>query len=191
MMRALFKACFFVTCFALAIQTAQAQTKVHAVSGTVTSINPKIEMIEITTDDGSSAHFRWLKKSDGAIDFDKTVSADTVPVEKFTTKGTHVIVYYFGEGDVRTAVALRDLGDGSLEKSIGTVVKLNRHERVLIIKNSSGAEESFHVDPRTVADTATGVVEGFKSDFSKGDQVRVTAAQTNGSATALLIVPAL
>src|ERR1022692_253736 len=125
MMRAIFKACFFATCFALVISTAQAQQRIHAVSGTVTSINPKIEMIEVTTDDGSSAHFRWLKKSDGSIEFDKTVSADAIPADKFTTKGNHVIVYYFGDGDVRTAVALHDLGDGSVAKSTGTVVKLN------------------------------------------------------------------
>ena len=191
MMKALFRACLFATCLTLVSSVAQAQQRVHAVSGTVTSINPKIGMIEIDTDDGSSAHFRWLKKSEVSVEFDKTVSADAVPVDKFTTKGTHVIVYFFGEGDVRTAVALRDLGDGSLAKSTGTVVKLNRREHLLTIKNSSGTEESFHVDPKTVADTATGVMEGFKFDLSKGDQVRVTAAQANGSATALLIVPAL
>ncbi len=191
MMKTLFKACFFATCFALVISIAQAQTKIHAVSGTVTSINPKIAMIEITIDDGSSAHFRFLRKSDGAIDFDKMVSADAVPADKFTTKGNHVIVYYFGDEEVRTAVALHDLGDGSLAKSTGTVVKLNRKERLLTIKNSSGAEESFHLDPKTVADTAIGVTEGFKFDLSKGDQVQVTAAQANGSATAWLIISAL
>jgi hypothetical protein len=146
-------------------------------------------MTEIDTDDGSSAHFRWLKKSEESIEFDKTVSADAVTADKFTTKGTHVIVYFFGEGDVRTVVALRDLGDGSVAKTSGTVVKLNRKEHLLTIKNSSGAEESFHLDPKTVADTATGVTQGFKFDLSKGEQVRVTAAQANGSATALLIVP--
>ena len=48
---------------------------------------------------------------------------------------------------------------------------------------------SFHLDPKTVADTATGVAQGFKYDLSKGKQVLVTAAQADGSDTALLIVP--
>jgi hypothetical protein len=190
MMKVLFKACLLATCLTLVTTAAKAQQRVHALSGTVTSINPKIGMIEIDTDDGSSAHFRWLKKADGEIEFDKTVSADAVPADKFTTKGARVIVYYFGEGDLRTVVALRDLGDGSVAKSTGTVVKLNRRDHVLIIKNSAGTEESFHVDPKTVADTATGVMEGNKFDLSKGDQVRVTAVQVSGNATALLIVPA-
>jgi hypothetical protein len=189
MMKALFRACLFVICLSLVTSIAKAQQRVHALAGTVTSINPKISMIEIETDDGSSAHFRWLKKSDGEIEFDKTVSADAIPADKFTAKGAHVIVYYFGDGDVRTVVALHDLGDGSVAKSTGTVVKLNRHDHLLVIKNSAGTEESFHVDPRTVADTATGVMQGYKFDLTKGDAVRVTAAQASGSATALLIVP--
>jgi hypothetical protein len=155
----------------------------------VQSINPKISMIEVDTDDGSSGHFRWAKAPGASIDFDKTVSSDATPADKFTGTGHHVIVFYYGEGTVRTVVALHDLGDGSVEKSTGTVVKLNRHEHLLTIKSDSGAEVSFHLDPKTVADTATGVSQGFKYDLSKGDAVRVTAAQANGSDTALLIVP--
>jgi hypothetical protein len=191
MMKVWFRACFFAACFALVATAVQAQQRVHALSGTVTSINAKVGMIEVDTDDGSSGHFRWMKSSGPSVDFDKTVSADATAADKFTLQGHHVIVYYFGEGEVRTAVALHDLGDGSVEKSTGTVVKLNRHDRVLTIKNSAGAEVSYHLDPKTVADTATGVMENFKFDLSKGDAVRVTAAQANGSDTALLIVPAV
>ncbi|HEY4381077.1 MAG TPA: hypothetical protein VGN01_12080 [Acidobacteriaceae bacterium] len=146
-------------------------------------------MTEITTDDGSSGHFRWLKKSDGEIEFDKTVSADATPADQYTSKGAHVIVYYFGEGDLRTVVAVHELGSGSIQKRTGTVVKLSRKDHLLTIKNASGSEESFQLDPKTVADTATGVLQG-KFDLSKGDQVRVMAAPAGSGETALLIVPA-
>jgi hypothetical protein len=91
---------------------------------------------------------------------------------------------------VRTLVALRDLGTGPLVKSTGTVVKLDKHEHLLTIKNSTGGEESYHLDPKTVADAETGVATNFKFDLSKGDKVRVLATQSNGSSTALLITPA-
>jgi hypothetical protein len=175
--------------FAL-VPMAHAQEMVHALSGVVSSINPKIQMIEVKTDDGSPGHFQWMKK-DPSVDFDKTVSADSTAASKFTTVGDHVIVFYFGDGDVRTVVAVHDLGKAPVEKSTGTVVKLNRHEHLLTIKNSAGAEVSFHLDPKTVADTATGVMEDYKFDLNKGDQVFVTAEQANGSDTALLIVPAV
>jgi hypothetical protein len=190
MKKATFKACLIATCFALATTAAHAQQRVHALSGTVKSINPKISMIEIETDDGSSSHFRWAKTAGPAIEFDKSVSADATAADKFTTSGHHVIVYYYGEDTVRTVVALHDLGEGSVQKSTGTVVKLNRRDRVLTIKNESGTEVSFRLDPKTVADTETGVSQGFKYDLSKGAQVRVIAAQSDGSGMALLIGPA-
>jgi hypothetical protein len=86
---------------------------------------------------------------------------------------------------------MRDLGSGPLEETSGTVVKLNRHDRVLTIKNSAGAEESFRIDAKTVGDTTTGVSEGLKFDFSKGDEVRVTAAPSDGGEIALLIAPTM
>jgi hypothetical protein len=190
-MKTLFRVCCVATFLALASPIAVAQEIVHALSGTVTSVNPKIRMLEITTDDGSSGHFEWSKKSGGAVDFDKNVKADAIEVEQFTAKGNHVIVYYTGQGQIRTAVAVHDLGAVTVEKINGTVIKLNRHEHSLTIKNSSGAEQSFHLDAKTVGDTATGVAEDMKYDFNKGDAVTVTAAQANGGETALLIAPAM
>ncbi|MDP9050204.1 MAG: hypothetical protein M3O31_05680 [Acidobacteriota bacterium] len=176
-------------CFALATTAIHAQERVHALSGTVTAINSKISMIEIETDDGSPSHFRWAKTA-AAIEFDKTVSADSTAADKFTSKGHHVIVYYYGQDTVRTIVSLHDLGDGSVVKSMGTVVKLSRRDHLLTIKNEAGTEVKFQLDAKTVADTATGLAQGFKYDLSKGEQVRVTSAQANGTDTALLIVPA-
>jgi hypothetical protein len=190
-MKLLSKIVLLATCFFLVPSIAIAQARVHALSGTVRTIYPKIQMTEIDTDDGSSGHFEWLTKTRGPIDFDKSVSADAIAADKFTTRDTHVIVYYCGEGEVRTIVALRDLGAGPLANSTGTVVKLDRHEHLLTIKNSKGGEESFHIDPRTVADTEYGAATNYKFDFSKGVQVRVLATQANGSQTALLIAPAL
>jgi hypothetical protein len=190
-MRLLSRAVVFAISFSMASSIAIAQARVHALSGTVTTIHPKIQMTELDTDDGSSGHFQWLKKSDGDIYFDKSISVDATTADKFTTTQTHVIAYYIGGGEVvRTLVALRDLGTGPLVKSIGTVVKLDKHEHLLTIKNSTGGEESYHLDPKTVADTENGVATNYKFDLSKGNRVRVLATQENGSSTALLITPA-
>ncbi len=144
----------------------------------------------MTTDNGTSGHFEWAKKSDGELDFDKTVKAESTDADKFTTKGAHVIVYFTGDGVLRTAIAVRDLGDGPFVSGKGTVVKVNHHDHLLVIKNGAGAEETFRIDPKTVADTTTGVVEGFKLDFDKGDAVVITAVPAGEDKTALLIAPA-
>jgi len=187
MLRGCFKACLLAGCFSLATFLATGQEVVHALAGTVSSINPTAKTILINTDDGSEGLFKDLTKAHASLDFDKNIRADAIAADAFTKQGTHVIVYYFGDGEMRTAVALQDLGTGPFEMSRGTVVKFNKHEHLLTIKNSSGVEESFHIGPTTRAETAVGVVEGYKFDPEKGDQVRVTAAPRNGNETALFI----
>lgn len=187
MMKQIFRTCFFATCFALMATMASAQVIVHALSGTIKSSNAKIGMTEIETDDGTSSHFRWMLFADAeAVNFDKTISANTVTPDKVTTTGHRVIVFYYGQDTVRILVGLRDLGDGPVENHVGIFVKMG-HDHLLTIKNSAGTEESFQVDPKTVADTATGVSIGYKFELSKGEKVRVTAAPANGNAAALLI----
>jgi hypothetical protein len=188
-MKGLFKTVVLAIILILVSGIAHAQLRIHALSGTVTAINPKIQMTEVTPDDGSSPHFQWIQKSDGDIAFDKSVSNDAVAADKFTTKDTHVIAYYFGDGEKRTIVALHDLGNGPLLSSSGTVVKFNKHDHLLTITNSKGGEENYRTDAKTVGDTENGVSTNNKFDFAKGIHVRVIAAQTGDSQTALLIVP--
>ena len=183
------KGILIAVCFCVLCSAAVAQEMVHALSGTVLSVNPKIKMTEINTDNGTSGHFEWLRQAKLEIAFDKTVKADATDADKFTTKGTHVIVYYIGQGDVRTIIAVHDLGDAPLQNTSGTVVKFSKHDRLITIKNSAGTDQTFHLDPKTVADTSTGVVQDLKYDFSKGDLVMVTAGASNDGQTALLIAP--
>jgi len=186
-MKLLSRAVTFAICLSLAPSIAIAQQRVHALSGTVRVIHPKIQMTEIDTDDGTSGHFEWAKPG-VSIDFDKAVSADAIAADKFTTRDTHVIVYYCGVGDVRTIVALHDLGTGPLLNSTGTVVRLSRREHLLVLRNSTGGDEIFQIDAKTVADTENGVMTGLKFDYNKGEHVRVIATQANGNETALFRV---
>lgn len=190
MRKSQFAFCLAATCL-LAAPVAGAQAMIHAVSGTVISNSSKGRMLEITTDDGSSGHFGWVKKSDGAIDFDKNVSADSTAVDKFETQGAHVVVYYFGDSDNRTAVAVHDLGAAPVNAVQGSVTKFDRHGRELTIKDGSGAEITYHLDLKTVGDTEIGVRTAMHYDFSKGQPVRVTSGKSDASATALLIAPVM
>jgi len=187
-MRRLSSAVIIATCLFVAAAIANAQQMIHAVSGTVTTIHPKIQMTDIQTDDNSSGSFEW-NKAGVSMTFDKSVSADTIAPDKFTSLQSHVIVYYYGAGDVRTVVALHDVGVGPFVQSTGRVVKYDRRAHQLTLQNSKGGEEIFAIDPKTVADTETGVATNFKFDYNKGVQVHVLATQSNGAQTALLIAP--
>lgn len=185
------KAIVIAVCLALGTAPAMAQQRVHAASGTVTAIHPKIGMIELDMDDGSSGHFKRFEPSDGPIDFDKSVSGAATPAGNYTTVGIHAVVYYVGQGDIRSVVALRPLGADALKSSIGVVVKLNRRDHLLTIKNSAGAEETFPLDAHTVADTENGVAAAFKYNLNRGSSVRVLASKADGSGTAVLVAPVL
>jgi hypothetical protein len=187
MLRAFSLACWFVGLLSFASLAANAQEVVHALAGIVTVINPTDKTININTDDGSEGLFKDLPNPGISLDFEKNIRADSTPPDAFTKKGAHVIVYYFGDGDERTAVALQDLGSGPLKKVSGEVYKFDKRQHLLTIKDTAGANESFRIDPKTVAETAFGVVEGDRFAPEKGAQVRVTATLANGGPEALFI----
>jgi hypothetical protein len=166
---------------------ADAQEVVHAVSGVVTSINPAKKTIDIHTVDGSQDFFKDLANSATSLDFDKVIRENSTPADGFTKVGANVIVFYFGEGLQQTAVALRDLGKGPLQRDTGTIAGFNRHDHLLTIKDSTGNSVSFHVGPKTVVESAFGAVDGSRFNAEKGEQVRVTAGLANGQEDALFI----
>lgn len=187
MRRGCFKVYLLVGYFFLATIAATAQEVVHAFCGTIRSINSTTKTITVGTDDGTARLFNESTESNVSLDFDKTIRAEAIAVDGFTKIGVRVILCYFGGGDAQAAVALEDLGTGPFKESSGTVVKFDRHERVLTLKNDSGVEESFHLNPKTVAETPYGAVEGLELDAKDGDQVQVTASPVNGNETALFV----
>jgi hypothetical protein len=176
-----------VGCFLLVSFVATAQEVVHAMIGTVVSIDPAAKTITVKTDDGSPGLFKDLINSKTRIEFDKNIRKDATAAEEFKKSGAHVIVYYFGLGRERTAVALRRLGSGPFTKTVGTVVKFEEKEHSISIREDSGGVKSFKINSDTIAETDTGAIEGLKLRPNEGDLIRVTATSENGNATAVLI----
>jgi hypothetical protein len=196
-MKRLFAAGLIAGGLCLPAANAGAQQIVHVLAGTVRHINQQNGMIIVTTDDGSAGLF---KGADPKVqtNLDKGLIAEITPAEKFIASGAgstgdRLMVFYYGDDDdnVRSVVAVFDLGKGPFDKSTGTVTKFDRHGHTLTIKDDSGIETTFRIAANTVAETTTGAVEGFKYEASKGEKVRVTARAANGGEDALLIVPAI
>jgi hypothetical protein len=185
MRRELLRGCLLMGALTFATLIAPAQSVVHALTGVVTSINPGTKTIHVDTDDGSQGLFHVLTKVDAPLDFQKNLRAAATPASTFTNLNGQVIIFYIGDDAVRTAVALQDLGPGPFVKSIGTMIKFDKH--TITIKNAAGADESFQIDAKTIGDASQGVVEGKKFDAEKGAQVRIIATTTNGVSTALFI----
>jgi len=187
MRRELFQAALLLGTLSFVTAAATGQEVVHALAGKVAAVYPATNMIKITTDDGSQGLFDVLVKTDTPLTFQKNVKAMTTPASSFTKTNDQVVVFYFGDENIRTAVALEDLGASPLVKSVGTIVNLDKRTHTLTIKNSEGVEESFHIDAKTIGEGGGGVVQGDKFDADKGAKVRVTATMENGAETALFI----
>ncbi len=181
------KAWLVVCCLSLVPLSSLAQEIVHALAGTVSAVDATAKTVTVKTDDGSEGLFKDSTDSKIPIEFNKDLRAQTTAADAFAKTGTSVIVYYFGDGDVRTAVSLQNLGVGALMKSSGTVMKFDRHKHLLTVQTSSGAKEVFEITPKTVTETSFGAVEGEKFNAQKGDHVRVTASPDGGGQTALFI----
>lgn len=174
--------------FSLASFAARAQIVVHSVFGTVSSIDKAANTITVDTADGSEGLFKVVTKPHVSLDFDNKIRNEATPADSFSKTGAHVVVYYFGGGfgGERSAIALRDLGPGPLEQDDGTLIRFQKHQRLLSIKTNSG-EKTFHVSSQTVAETDVGPVEADKYEPEKGDQLRVIAEGSDGNVTALYI----
>lgn len=186
-MKACLRVCLIGGGIWLGAFAAGAQEVVHALMGTIVSTDPSAKTIQINTDDGSEGMFKDMTKSNVSLDVDKNLLAGMTPADKITTKGTHVIVFYFGNLAVRTAVGLRDLGPGPLETTSGSVSKFQKHEHVLTVQTSSGTDKVFHIEPKTVAETAVGAVPGYRFDPEKSESLRITSSSQNGTDSAWYI----
>jgi hypothetical protein len=191
MLKTLFKISMLVGCLALASRAATAQEIVHALSGTLSSIDAGAKTITIATDDGSDGTFHLLANPRTPLNFDKGIRSEATAAGDFKTQGAHVVVYYFGAGSGRTVVALKDLGAGPFTTTSGTVVKFDKKEHSLTVKDQAGANQSFSVAPGTIAETDQGAIEGLKFDPRKGEKVIVAAAQASSGSTAVFINGAL
>jgi hypothetical protein len=186
MSKEIVKLCFLAGCLSLASVAAPAQEVVHALTGTVVSIDASAKTITVYTDDRSEGLFKDMTNPNTRIEFDKSLRIDATAADTFKKIGAYSIIFFYGGGDTRTAVAIRALGSGPFAKYTGKIVAVE-NKNSISVSDGSGSIQSFKLTPDTVAETDHGAVGGFKFQPHKGDQVRVTSAVINGSETALFI----
>jgi hypothetical protein len=187
MQRGLLRCSFVAACFFFASLSLTAQEVVHALAGTVTTIDPTAKTITVKAEDGSVGLFKEMTDPNTPIDFNAKFRRDATAADEFNENGVRVIVYYIGNGDIRTAVALRSLGAGPFTVTNGEVVSFEKGKHFFSVINSSGTVESFKITTDTVVEGPLGAQEGSTFRPANGDRVRVTAAIENGTLAALFI----
>ena len=180
------RACFIAGCLGSSSVAASAQEVIHALTGTVSSIDVGGKTLTLFQDSGSSAVFKDMTSGKIPISFDKKIRAQTTAADDFQKKGAYAIVFYYGADDPKTAVAVRSLGSGPFTSAVGTVTGYEKG-RSVSVRDNTGAVQTFKIDADTVAEGMYGAVDGLKFQADKGDHVRVVATDRNGTLTALFI----
>ncbi len=77
---------------------ATAQQVVHALTGTVSSINSTSKTISVFQDNGTQGDFSDATDSKAHLSLDKKVSLETTAADIFKKTGAYVVVLYYGGG---------------------------------------------------------------------------------------------
>ena len=187
MLKALARSCIFAGCLVSVSMPLTAQEVVHALTGTVSSINEAARTITVFQDNGSQGVYDVLTNPKTHISFDKKIEAGTTAADAFKQNGAYVIIFYFGETENPTVAALKSLGTGPFTSTVGKVDKFESREHTISIEDKTGKVQTFKINAETVAETNRGAEEGLRFHAQDGDQVRVVSATEDGTPTALFL----
>ena len=180
--------CVFAGCLLPLSMASGAQEIIHALTGTVASIDSATKTISVLQDNGARGEFQLKANPKTRIAFDKRIEAGSIAAEAFDKQGAYVIVFfYYGQNDSRTVVAFKSLGTGPFGSAEGTVTKYDSHARTISVQDQSGKVQNFKLDAQTIGESNTGVVTGDKFHADKGDHVRIVSVGPDGDPTALFI----
>jgi hypothetical protein len=177
----------FAACLTLTCASALAQEVIHALPGTVASIDTAGKKISIKLDDGSVQIFKEIYGSNAASRLEKTLQAKAIPISGFGKPGEHVILFYYGMGDLCTAVAYKDSGTTPAKQMSGVVSQFEKKQHLLTVVGAASQKKQISLPEQTVVDTPDGVIDGLQFHPSKGDHLEVLWSQGSGQPTALFI----
>lgn len=187
MLKTALRGCVYAVSFGFLVVVAPAQQVVHALTGTVSSIDNLSKTVIVFQDNGSQGQFKDGTNEKAHLAYDKKISLEASASDDCKKKGVYVIVFYYGDNEDRTVVALKNLGTGPFTSAEGALVKFDGKGHSISLKDSSGTVQTFKITDQTVAEGYMGVVEGVKFAAQKGDQVRVVASNESGTPTALFM----
>lgn len=149
----------FLAVAALLIFAARAAEDVaSAVHGTITKLDSGTKTMVIKTKDGTehTVHFADKTAVWGA---DKT-AAGAKDAFKGLSEGSEVVVHYTKKGTVDTATEVDKIGKDGLKSVDGTVMKVGKDGKTVVVKSADGTEHTFEVAGHDTADAAKDLGKG-------------------------------
>jgi hypothetical protein len=169
---------FFTWAAVLVFAVYAADDAVSAVHGTITKLDSATKTMVVKTKDGTEHTIHFVEKTTvwGA---DKT-AAGTKDVFKGLKEGSEVVVHYSVKGTEKTATEVDRVGKDGLKYVDGTVSKVGKDGKTVVVKSTDGTEHTFDVAGGDTKDAAQAIGKGT----DKAGKVTVYYTEEGGKSVA-------
>jgi hypothetical protein len=155
-----------------------AEDVVTAVHGTITKLDAATKILAVKTVDGTEHSIRFLHST--TVHGFHTGEARAKDSFHGLKEGTEVIVHYSEKGAKATALEIDRVGEDGMERTEGTVLKLDRAGKTIAVKTADGTEHTFELTERAVKDGGKDIGAGVE----KGTKVVVYSSEKAGNGIA-------
>jgi len=143
---------FLIVAALLVFAARAADDVVSAVHGTVTKLDSGTKTMVVKTKDGTEHTVHFVDKT-AVYGADKT-AAGAKDSFKGLSEGSEVVVHYTKKGAVDTATEVDKVGKDGLKSIDGTVTKVGKDGKTVVVKGADGTEQTFEVAGHDTADAA-------------------------------------
>jgi hypothetical protein len=135
-----------------------AQGVVSAVSGSVKKVDAATKTVVVKTADGTEHTFHFVERT--SVHGAEASAAGTKDAFHGVKEGSEVVVHYTKKGTEETAEEVDHVGKDGLKVSEGTVSKIDRGGKTLVVKAADGTEETFRLTDHAAKDAGKDIAKG-------------------------------
>jgi hypothetical protein len=150
--RVLLLACFFVA------SARAADDVVSAVHGTITKVDGAAKTVTVKTKDGTEHTVHFVDKT--AVHGAEATGSGAKDTMHGLKEGSEVVAHYTEKGGEKTAVEVDRVGKDGVKTLDGTVSKVGKDGKTVVVKAADGTEHTFDVAGKDTADAAKGIGKG-------------------------------
>lgn len=153
-----FSVCLLIAGCFLAVSVRADEDVVTAAHGTITKVDAAAKTITVKTKDGTEHTIHVVDKTavHGA-EATETGAKDSMHGLK---EGSEVVAHYTEKGGEKTAVEVDRVGKDGVKTIDGTVSKVGKDGKTVVVKGADGTEHTFTVVGKDTADAAKGIGKG-------------------------------
>lgn len=164
----------------------QAPVAQHALYGTLKALDLKANTLVVTPLAGPEVTF-MVDAATRIRDFE----AKPTLARLAKKPGAGLIVHFAGSGTELTAVQLDYIGNESMKVATGTIVRIEKADRVIVLKTAAGTEERLYLAVNAPIELATGLM-GFDAFASTlNEQVSLYYTEGRGHKEVRLVKQAI